>query len=122
VINATQAGNSTYTAAPVANQTFVVLKTNLTITTTALPTATRGQAYSYQLTAAYGFAPYRWQIVKGSGVLPKGLKLGSTTGVISGTPSKTSTSSTVIIEVLDTPPGGGKYRETATSQFTLSVS
>ena len=122
VIDASQAGNSVYQPAVMVSQMIVVLKTNLTITTTALPTATRGGSYSFKLEANYGFSPYKWKLVKGSGVLPKGLKLSPNTGVISGKPSKTSSTSTFIIEVLDTPPGGGKFRETATCQLTLSIS
>jgi hypothetical protein len=48
-----------------------------------LPEATRGMAYSVQLVASGGTAPYKWKKV---GKLPKGLKL-THAGVIQGVPS-----------------------------------
>jgi Domain of unknown function (DUF4082)/Bacterial Ig-like domain (group 2)/Putative Ig domain len=62
----------------------------LTITTTALPAATTGVAYSATLTATGGTPPYTWSIA--SGTLPAGLTL-TAAGVISGTPTATGTSS-----------------------------
>ena len=61
-----------------------------TITTTALPSGTQGAAYTATLTATGGTTPYSWSIVSGS--LPAGLTLESSTGVISGTPSGSGTS------------------------------
>ena len=63
----------------------------LTITTTALPAATVGAAYTATLTATGGTPPYSWSIASGS--LPAGLTLAAGTGVISGTPTTTGTSS-----------------------------
>jgi uncharacterized protein YjdB len=63
----------------------------LTITTTALPAATVGVAYTTTLAATGGTPPYSWSIA--SGTLPAGLTLTSSTGVISGTPTATGTSS-----------------------------
>ena len=57
----------------------------LTVTTTSLPGATAGQAYSATLAATGGTAPYAWSV--SSGPLPAGLKLDSSTGVISGSPT-----------------------------------
>ena len=54
----------------------------VSITTTALPAATRGKAYAVQLDATGGTAPYVWSE---TGSLPKGLKL-KTNGLLSGTP------------------------------------
>lgn len=50
------------------------------------PPATRGQPYSTQLRMIGGTPPYTWQLVPGTGRLPAGLTLDSSTGVISGTP------------------------------------
>ncbi|HTT33968.1 MAG TPA: Ig-like domain repeat protein [Methylomirabilota bacterium] len=50
-----------------------------------LPTATVGQAYSFQLTEVGGVSPFTWSITSGS--LPAGLSLNSSTGLISGTPT-----------------------------------
>ena len=53
------------------------------ITTTSLPNATAGVAYTATLKAMSGVSPLHWDIPSGS--LPVGLGLGSSTGVISGT-------------------------------------
>jgi len=52
------------------------------ITTSSLPVATSGVAYSVQLEATGGVTPYKWKLI---GKLPKGLKLKSN-GLLSGTP------------------------------------
>jgi hypothetical protein len=66
----------------------------LTITTTALPAATVGAAYSATLTARGGTPPYTWFLA--SGTLSAGLTLAASTGVISGTPTATGASSFTI--------------------------
>lgn len=58
----------------------------LAITTTSLPDATQGSAYSHQLVASGGRSPYTWTQV--SGTLPPGITL-SSTGILSGSPSTT---------------------------------
>ena len=62
----------------------------LAITTTTLETATAGSAFTQRLTARGGTRPLTWRVA--SGALPKGMKLDRSTGVLSGTPSKTGTS------------------------------
>jgi thermitase len=69
-----------------------------TITTTALPGGTQGAAYTATVTATSGTTPYGWSIV--SGTLPAGLTLGPNTGMISGTPSGSGTS-TFDVQVKD---------------------
>lgn len=61
---------------------------SLAITTTSLPRAYVGVAYSQQLAASGGTTPYTWSLT-GAG-LPAGLAL-STQGVISGTPTAAGT-------------------------------
>ena len=58
------------------------------VSTTTLPKGDVGTAYSTTLTVAGGTAPYTWSIK--AGALPSGLKL-SSTGKITGTPSKSGT-------------------------------
>lgn len=60
----------------------------LSITTTALPNATEGQAYNFQLQATGGSGNYVWSLV--SGTMPAGLTL-SAAGLISGTPTVSGT-------------------------------
>jgi hypothetical protein len=54
------------------------------ITTTAIPPATVGTPYSFQLSASGGAPPYSWSLSSGS-ALPEGLIL-SASGLITGTP------------------------------------
>ena len=63
---------------------------DLVITTTSLPNGQIGVAYSQTLAATGGATPYTWSVYSGS--LPPGLTLGSSTGVISGTPTTSGTS------------------------------
>jgi len=88
---------ATYQALPaLAGVTFPF---NLAVTTTSLGGATVGRAYSASLSATGGTAPYSWELVPGSGALPAGLRLHRSTGVISGRPT-TSGSSSFAVEVL----------------------
>jgi outer membrane protein assembly factor BamB len=72
-----------------AAQDFVLIvatSPELHITTTSpLPTAQVGLLYTLTLTADGGATPYRWSIV--SSVLPRGLRLDTKTGAISGRPT-----------------------------------
>jgi hypothetical protein len=56
----------------------------LVVSTATLPDAVEFAAYSQQLTATGGTAPYTWSVT--SGALPAGLAL-SAQGLISGTPT-----------------------------------
>lgn len=82
-----------------ASQAYTVsIASPLTITTTSIPDATVGVAYTFTLQASGGTAPYTWSI--SSGTLPSGLTLNSSTGVISGTPT-TAGSSTITFKITD---------------------
>jgi hypothetical protein len=84
----------------------------VSITTTSLPSATVGTAYSEDLTAVGGTTPYNWSILAGS--LPAGLKL--TGATIGGVPT-TAGMSAFTVKLVDssTPP------RTVQADLTLSV-
>lgn len=99
----TQAGSFSFyveavdSATPTPSRTQVKftidITTKLTITTGSLPAATRGVAYSAQLTASGG-TPNSWTVQSGS--LPTGLSL-SSSGVISGTPTTEGSSTFTLL-------------------------
>ena len=91
----------TYTSAP------------LTVSTSSLPDATDGSAYSQDLSASGGITPYSWSVTSGS--LPAGLSLASD-GTISGTPSSAGTS-TFTVQATDS----GNPAQTANQQLTLTI-
>ena len=64
------------------------------ILTNSLPSGLTNTSYSQTLQASGGGPPYTWSIYSGS--LPEGLSLNSSTGTISGIPSKTGTRSFMI--------------------------
>lgn len=69
------------------------------ITTTSLPNGKQGTAYSFALQATGGSGVYTWSIQ--SGTLPSGLSLSSTTGAISGTPTKPGIFTPLVFKVTD---------------------
>ncbi len=85
----------------------------LQISTTTLGGATQNIAYSDTLQAIGGIAPYSWSIASGS-ALPSGLKLGKTTGTISGTPTAAGPAS-FTLTVTDS------QGSTASEAFSLTV-
>jgi len=70
------------------------------ITTTSVPDATNGVAYSEQLTATGGTPSYAgWAVVSGS--LPAGIALDPSTGALTGTPSAAPGAYSFTVEVTD---------------------
>jgi hypothetical protein len=86
----------------------------LKFTTTTLPAAMIGVAYSTHLTASGGARPYHWKLVGSS--LPAGLTL-SSSGAITGKPSATGTSS-FRIRVIDS----AKPAEVRAKNLSITVS
>ena len=100
-MTATQPLSITVTPAPLA------------VTTTSLPGATLGSAYSAALAATGGTPPYSWSVTAGS--LPPGLSL-SSAGTISGTPAVAGTYP-VTVQAADS----ASPQQTATARLSVTV-
>lgn len=88
---------------------------SLTLSPATLAAATRGVAYSQQITAAGGTAPYTFAIT--AGALPAGLTL-SSTGMVAGTPTQAGSFS-FTVSATDASTGAGPYA--ASRSYTLVV-
>ncbi|MBX3300743.1 MAG: DUF4082 domain-containing protein [Nitrospira sp.] len=92
VATAANAGSTTISATLgtiIGSTPLTVQATPLTITTTSLPNGSLNVVYTATLAASGGVTPYTWSL--NSGVLPAGLVLAGSTGIISGTPTATGT-------------------------------
>ncbi len=92
---------------------IIVNRVPFSITTTAVPNGTESIPYGTQLAVSGGLAPYDWTVASGS--LPNGLTL-SSSGVISGTPTATGTS-TFTVQVTDS----GTPAALALQQLSLTI-
>ncbi|MFH1748635.1 MAG: Ig domain-containing protein [Planctomycetota bacterium] len=99
----------------VTEQTTLTIKPPpVTIATAALADGQVGVDYSERLSAIDGAAPYTWAVV--AGVLPEGLRLNTSTGVIGGTPEEALTATfTIEVTDADTPAS------TDSKEFTLVI-
>ena len=70
--------------------TVNIAPTPLTITNNSLPNGSINQLYAFSLSPTGGTTPYTWGLKAGMPLLPNGLTL-SPNGIISGTPTVTST-------------------------------
>jgi uncharacterized protein YjbI with pentapeptide repeats len=117
--------NNTSNAGIAAFNVTVTPAAPMAFTTTSLPSATIGSAYSANLGVSGGYPPYSFKLVANSGHLPAGLKLDKSTGAISGTPTKRSSTSTFTIQALDTKTPRSKghpaIQDSVESSFTLTV-
>jgi len=86
----------------------------LIITTASLVNGMAGRIYSQTLAASGGISPYTWSI--SDGVLPLGLGLNASTGVISGTPTKTGTA-TFTVQAKDS----SFPQKIATKQLSITI-
>ena len=94
---------------------------NIQMVTAVLPNASTGVAYTATLAAQAGVTPYTWSI--STGTLPAGLTLAASTGVISGTPTGTGTSSfTVKVTGNTNWSGGTTVANSATAALSITVS
>ena len=94
--------------------TLTVLPRAVRITTLALDSARRNASYSDTIEVVDGDSPYSFSII--GGVLPAGLRLSQTTGVISGTPTTLGAQTfTVRVEDDDSPAS------TDEREFTIVV-
>jgi hypothetical protein len=86
----------------------------LQISSTSIPSGQVGVAYSDTLSVSGGTSPYTWSVSSGS--LPTGLSLNSSTGQISGTPTK-SGSYSFSVEVTDS----SSPAQTATQALSTTI-
>ncbi len=68
------------------SRTFTIHVSRLNITSPQPPNGTLGTPYTYTFNGSGGTPPYAWSV--SSGILPSGLTLNPTTGVLSGTPTE----------------------------------
>ena len=104
---------------------ITIASSTLTITTASLSNGQQGTAYSQTLTATGGVTPYSWSITVGT--LPAGLSINAATGVISGTPTATGTSSFTVQVTDSASPAQSRTANLSitingTGSFTVSVS
>ena len=104
--------DSTGATATLSTTLTVSSSSALSISTTALPSGKRTEAYSAMLVAIGGRAPYNFQLISGS-TLPAGLTL-SSAGLISGMPTADGTTS-FSIRVTDA------NADTSQRSFTINV-
>jgi hypothetical protein len=88
--------------------------TQITISTTSLPSGTVSAGYSATLSVTGGTAPYTWSV--STGQLPAGLTLAPATGAISGTPTTSGNYSfgVTVTDSTSTP-------QSANASITLSI-
>lgn len=91
----------------------------LTVTTTSLPAAASGTAYSQALQASGGTAPYNWAVT--SGALPSWASLNSSTGAITGTPPSGIGGSSFTVQVTDNVGATASQALTIGVQLTVSL-
>jgi hypothetical protein len=116
-LDANQAGDANYNAAPQVQQSFSVAGlAGFHIDTMSLPDSTAGVAYSAMITASGGNAPYTFKVT--AGALPKGLKLAAT-GAITGTPKDIVATDSFTVTAKDTKTN--KIQQITTQDLSINV-
>ena len=110
LVGASSSGSADFTVDPESNTITATSTSAPFITTTSLPNGKKGIAYSETLTAD-SETSVGWSITNGT--LPAGLVLNTTSGLISGTPTATGTST---FTVKATNAGGD-----ATKQLSITI-
>jgi hypothetical protein len=103
-----------------AVQKFTLEVLGLHVTTTSVPSLTKGVSYSYQLRAAGGTLPYKWKVTSGS--LPAGLKLSGAGMIVGKVKAKTDPSDHPYTFTVTVTDHTKKARQSSSSAFTLNVS
>ena len=111
-VQVTDASGHSATAAFSLTVTVPAVATALTIINSALPAADVSISYTTSLSAIGGVKPYQWNLV--SGVLPSGIQLQTSSGVIGG---RTALSGSYPFSVQVTDASG----HSATAAFSLTV-
>lgn len=91
----------------------------LAVTTSSLPLAQVGVAYSTTLAASGGTAPITWTLSGGS--LPAGLSLNASTGVISGTPTAIQPATAIQFTATDSATPTPATANSSGLTFTVSA-
>jgi alpha-tubulin suppressor-like RCC1 family protein len=111
-LTATDAGSPQQSVSKALSITITAVIPPITITTTSLPDATVGVAYSQTVQASGGQGAYTWS----ADGLPAGLSINTSTGAIAGTPSVAGTFNvSVTVNDAATPP------QTVSKSFSLVV-
>ena len=108
--------SETPTAKTATANLIIVVNPAVVVTTTSLPAGVIGTNYSQTLTATGGITAYTWSVPPGT--LPAGLSL-SSAGVISGTPTGTTTGATSFTVTVTDSESPAK---TATAILSITIS